>query len=269
MPHAPLRFGNFLAPNATPIYRAVADYVSQRLNCPTLLEIGTSYDQVHQDFDVCFICGLAYVELAQGPSPVMEPIAAPVLEGARYQGLPIYFSDVVVHQNSPFFSFEDLRGRSWSYNEPYSQSGFGVVCYRLAEMGENPSFFGRVIEAGWHERSLELICSGKIDASAIDTHVLSITMQERPELRSQLRIIDTLGPSTIQPVTVARWVSARLREKLQQALIEMASVPEMQARLREGGIERFVPVDDRSYDDLRNMRALSKSSGCRDLILTR
>src|SRR5207237_9162872 len=98
----------------------------------------------------------------------LEPLAAPQLEGQRFAGRPVYYSDVVVHRDSPYYCFSDLRGCSWAYNEPLSHSGYGVTLYLLVQLGETRCFFGRVIVAGWHERSLRLVASGEVDASAID-----------------------------------------------------------------------------------------------------
>jgi hypothetical protein len=86
----------------------------------------------------------------EGISPAV-PVAAPVLQGARYGGLPIYFSDVIVHADSGISSFSELRGRTWAYNEPLSQSGYGVTRYHLLSIGETGGFFGEVIEAGFRD----------------------------------------------------------------------------------------------------------------------
>ena len=155
-----LRFGTFLAPNILPVYEAVTEEVGRRLGIETELVVETDYEACAQDKnEVCFVCSLPYVEFErQGISPAV-PIAAPVLEGERYGGKPIYFSDVIVHRDSPFRSFLDLRGHSWAYNEPLSHSGYGITRYHLVEIGETHGFFGEVIEAGFHETSMRLVAA--------------------------------------------------------------------------------------------------------------
>ena len=103
-----LRFGTFLAPNILPVYQAVADEVGRRLGIETELVVETDYEACAKDKnEVCFVCSLPYVEFErQGIAPAV-PIAAPVLEGERYADKPIYFSDVIVHRDSPF-------ARSWT-----------------------------------------------------------------------------------------------------------------------------------------------------------
>jgi phosphonate transport system substrate-binding protein len=255
-----LRFATFLAPNMFPVYAFIARYVQARLGVPTELIVGSSYERLSEQADVSFLCGLAYVELRRLGEPI-EPLAAPLLRGSRYGGRPVYFSDVIVHRDSSFRSFADLRGCSWAFNEPYSHSGPGITCYRLVEMGEGRDYFGRIIQTGWHERSIRLVHAGKVDASAIDSHVLALTLHDHPELADGLRIIDTLGPSTIQPVVIASWLSQELKSDLRSILLEMSSDPEAQAVLLGRQVESFTTMTDEDYDDLRDMRSACVAAG--------
>jgi phosphonate transport system substrate-binding protein len=263
---AKLRFLTFLAPNMYPVYDAVARFVSQRLSLPATLETGRSFDQlISGQGEVAFICGLPYVQLArQQPSPV-ELVAAPVLQGERYGGRPIYYSDVIVRGDSPWQSFADLRGRSWAYNDPDSHSGYNVTRYRLVQMGETKGFFGRVVCAGWHQRAIRMVCDGEVDASAIDSQVLAIELRDHPELVTQLKVIDVLGPAAIQPVVMAGTLQDSLKGDVQAALLAMGNDPAGRAQLAHGFVERFVPVADADYDSIRVMLAAAETVDFMDL----
>jgi phosphonate transport system substrate-binding protein len=257
-----LRFGTFLAPNIMPVYQAVTDEVGRRLGIETELVVETDYEACAQDKnEVCFVCSLPYVEFERRGIAPAVPIAAPVLEGDRYGGKPIYFSDVIVHRDSPFRSFLDLRGRSWAYNEPLSHSGYGITRYHLVEIGETHGFFGKVIEAGFHEESLRMVAEREVDASAIDSQVLAVAMRDDPSLARSLRIIDALGPSTIQPVAVSRRVPVELRDEIQRVLTAIHEAPAMRERLTLGLVERFLPVGPSSYDDIRRMLEACEAAG--------
>jgi phosphonate transport system substrate-binding protein len=247
-----LRFVTFLAPNLRFVYEFISRYVSDQLELSTEMRAGASYHDI-VDADVAFLCGLPYVEMTCRSNPPVEPLAAPVLCGRRYAGQPIYFSDVIVHRDSPFQSFADLRGRSWAYNEPHSQSGYGITRQRLIELGETHGYFGRLVEAGWHDTAIRMVASGAVDASAIDSHVLAIACRDQPELADRLRVIDSFGPSPIQPVVVSRRLPQTLKLELRRVLLEMAADAEAVKILEHGLIERFVPVDDSTYDDIRVM----------------
>lgn len=255
-----LRFSTFLAPNMLPVYDRIARYLGQQLGCATELIVGTSYEQLAGEADVSFVCGLPYVESTRWPQPPVEPLAAPVLQGSRYEARPVYFSDVIVRRDSPFQSFADLRGCTWSYNEPQSHSGYGITRYHLIRLGETDGFFGQVVAAGWHERSIRLVCSGEVDASAIDSQVLAVALRDDPELAEQLRVIDSFGPSPIQPVVAARRLPAALKADLQAALLAMSQDPLARPYLDRGFIERFVAVTDATYDDIRAMLAAAEAA---------
>jgi phosphonate transport system substrate-binding protein len=236
-----------------PFYDFVSRYVGCRVGVATELSVGERYNEL-ADADVSFVCGLAYVELC-GPGRLpVSPLAAPVFSGRRYGGRPVYFSDVIVRRESRFREFDDLRGATWCFNEPLSQSGYGVARHRLVELGQTGGFFGHVVGSGYHSRSICLVRSGEVDASAIDSHVLALEAREDPSLLDDLRVIDVLGPSTVQPVVAADRLPEGLRNGVRRALLGMASDPAARPWLARGMIERFAPVDDSSYDDLRRMR---------------
>jgi phosphonate transport system substrate-binding protein len=254
----PLRFVTFLAPNVRPVYECVARYVGARLACGAELVNGHSYEEIAQA-DVAFLCGLPYIQAKANSQAVVELLAAPVLRGPRYGGRPVYFSDVIVHRDSPFYSFADLRGATWSYNEPNSHSGYGIVRYHLARLGEKRGYFGRVLQAGWHERSIRLVAARKVDASAIDSQVLAVALREHPHLARRLRVIEVLGPSTIQPVVAARRLPECLKAHLRSLLLRIHHDRAARTQMAHGFVEKFVSVSDRDYDDIRLMHQAAAS----------
>jgi phosphonate transport system substrate-binding protein len=255
-----LRFVTFLAPNLYPLYEFIAHHAGRRLGLPTELAVGASYTQLSSEaVDVAFVCGLAYVELSRGGKTPIEPLAAPILRGERFGGRAIYFSDVIVHRASRWQSFTDLRGCSWAYNERHSQSGYGITRYHLVCRGETNGFFGRVVEAGWHEQALRLVASNAVDAAAIDCHVLAVALRAQPELAARVRVIDTLGPSTIQPVVASRRLPQRLRTDLRAFLLNLANDPVARPHLDRALVHGFEAVNDASYDDIRAMLAAAEA----------
>jgi phosphonate transport system substrate-binding protein len=249
-----IRFATFLAPNMRPVYQCVADYVGRRLGCQTKLTVGASFaDFARGEIDVGFICGLPYVELMRSDEPPVELLAAPVLQGERYQGLPIYFSDVVVRRDSPYHTFAELRGCAWAYNDPDSHSGYNITRYTLVRLGETRGFFGRVVEAGFHQEALRMVADGRADASAIDSQVLAVELRDHPDLAERVRIIEALGPATIQPVVAARHVPDTLKDDLRAALYAMGDDPAVRDTLDYGFVARFIPITDATYGDIRAM----------------
>jgi ABC-type phosphate/phosphonate transport system substrate-binding protein len=88
--------------------------------------------------------------------------------------------------------------------------------------------------------------------------VLTIEFRDDPDLAQELRVIGALGPSTIQPVVAARHLPVDLKAALRAALLRMGDDPAARKELARGFVERFVPVTDGDYDDIRGMLAAAE-----------
>jgi phosphonate transport system substrate-binding protein len=265
-----IRFATYLAPNMYRVYAQLVSYVGRRVGQPTTLIVGTSFAAFERgEIDAGFICGWPYVELTRcrgdDQEPALELLAAPVLQGAHYGNRPVYFSDVIVHRDSVHQTFLDLRGCSWAFNDRDSQSGYNITRYTLVCLGETRGFFGRVVEAGFHQEAIRMVVSGEVDAAAIDSQVLAVELRDHPKLQNRVRIIDTLGPSTIQPVVVAQRLPRAVKEALRVAFHTMGDDPSIRATLDAGFIARFVPISDATYDDIRAMVAAAEAAGFLEL----
>lgn len=232
---------SMLSPLYTEVYRGIAAHLGERLGEPVEYRDDVDWRERQRMLldgraHLGFLCGLPYTR----ESSRLSLLAAPVMRGERYQDRPIYFSDVVVRADSPYRSFEDLRGTRFAYNEPGSQSGHNIVKYQLAQLGQTEAFFGQVVESGAHAESVAMIRRGEVDASAIDSTVL-----ERMD-QTGLRVVGVLGPSPIQPIVAAQVVPAATCARLREILLALKFPPEAPFR-------RLEAVSDADYDEIRRM----------------
>src|SRR5689334_19349568 len=126
-----MRLVSLMAENADFLYRALGPWLARRIGRAVEVIDDVPWQEREQMLDrgeaqVGFICGLPYALKVDRPHPLVELLAAPVMRGVRYQDRPVYFSDVVVRNDSAFRYFADLRGACWAYNEPGSQSGYNL-----------------------------------------------------------------------------------------------------------------------------------------------
>lgn len=246
---------------AEPAVAAIARHLGDRLGLNLHFVNDIAWQERERRFDagqidIAWICGAPYVQkMANGDA--IELLAAPAYAAPRYMNRPVYFSDVMVRRDSAYQTFMDLRGARWAYNNLGSHSGYQVVRYALAHKGLNGDFFGSVMCSGAHQRSMELIASGEIDASAIDTTVFDAVREINPELCEQLRVIEVLGPSAQPPWVIGTHVPDAVRAGLRQALTHMHEDDEGCALLRQHGFTRFAAVVDADYDDIREMLRLA------------
>jgi ABC-type phosphate/phosphonate transport system substrate-binding protein len=98
--------------------------------------------------------------------------------------------------------------------------------------------------------------TGEIDGSAIDSQVLGVERLQRPDLAEEIRVIASLGPSTIPLVAATARVPDAVQARLGAALCELGTDPDSRDVLAGGLIRRFTPIDDRAYDDIRQKMAV-------------
>jgi phosphonate transport system substrate-binding protein len=263
---ATITLASYLAENARPTYERIAAYVGRRLGSRAELVAGASWDERLGMLDdgrvqVGFICGWPYSQRFDRPDRPIELLCAPVMAAPRYQGRPIYFTDVIVRADSALKSFADLRGRSYAYNGVESHSGYNVPRDHLLALGETSGYFARTMASGSHQASIALVAEGSIDSSGIDSTVLDLELARRPELAAALRVVETVGPGPIPPVVVARGLPDGDKARLREVFLSMHDDGDGQAILREGLIARFVTVSDADYDPIRAMVRRAETAG--------
>ena len=186
----PLLFATYLAPNIRPLY----EFAAATCGGSQLVDGHDWRDLAGAHIDVAFVCSPPLIWLGGA----VEAIAAPVLADPRFDGCPLYSSEVVVSSTSTCTSLGDLRGARWAYNEPSSWSGYWVTLARVGSW----EYFGEVVAAGSHQRALRMVADGEVDGSAIDSQVLAVELRDHPKLAERVRVVDTLGPFPAQPVVV-------------------------------------------------------------------
>lgn len=276
-----LKITTCLAANTEPVGRAVADYMADRLQMSVRFVDDIPWKERERSLDrgqihVGWICGLLYVwkfmqagRSKRRPYRPVELLAAPVMCGKRYADQPVYFSDVIVRQESSFHSFEDLRGATLAYNEFRSYSGYAILCYHLATRGYIKGYFGKAIESGAHLNSLQMVLSGEADTAAIDSTILDCELESNPALRSQLRVVAVLGPSPIPPWVIFGALPDGLRYDLRRLLLEMDGDALGRQILREGQLSRFASVGDVDYDPIRDVAQNSENMSLESRLTTR
>lgn len=268
-----LRFITYLAPSIPrALFELIATHVGEELGtevslrCETRLSGPVPGDDPFSRglADVGFMCSPPFLKLRElrelRPSPVELLAAAPLYSDPRCEGHPVYFSDLVVHRDSPVRSFSDLRNRSWAYNDPCALSGYYSMLRRLAEIGAGTDFFGHVRRSRSHLSSLRLVASGQVDAAAIDSNALAFWLGRVPgEGRAgaipndPVRIIESWGPCPIQPVVVRSGLEPEWTHGVLRALLTMAAGGARQEALARFGVERFVPVSEDLYERERSI----------------
>lgn len=240
---------SYLAPNWLEFYQAVILYLGRVLGCQAELIVGDcdplNDARLDEDaIDLAFICGLPFVRYGRIRPRQFIAIAAPVMQAERYQNMPIYFSDIIVHAESPFHTFSDLANSTVCYNDPGSNSGYYLLRDRLIQE-QRPQFFKHAIQSGSHQRSIRWVIDRKADCAAIDSTVLEQEFRIFPELVHHVKIIESSRACPMPPIVVAAHLGELVIKKIQSALLHPDS--ELLAAMTAMQIQRFATVTIEDY----------------------
>ncbi len=234
-------------------YRRFLDYVGAKLGMRMQIVDRENYAEINDlvktgNVDLAFVCGGPYV---QGHDEFgMELLAAPQAYGKR-----VYYSYIIVPKKSSIQKFSDLRGRTFAFTDPMSNSGALVPTYMLSRMHETPeSFFKSVIFTQSHDKSIKAVVQGVVDGAAVDSLIWEYFNKTEPLFTAETKIIEKSPPYGIPPVVVRRDMKPELKNKLRRIFLTANQDPQGHEILKGMMIDKFVPIDDSAYDSIREMK---------------
>jgi len=270
----------FVSNKGLDVYKDIATYISQQINSNVQVISGTNYQESNMLLEqgiiqVGFVCGLPYTKLAKQKS--VSLIAIPVIAPrentrgleANYKNSPgNYYSYTIVHKDSSIKSWQDLKGRSYVYNDKHSNSGYNMPRYKLTQLGAKSwaDYFSQVEISGSHEESIHMVSNGLIDASSVDSLVLDFDRHINDPDALNVKIIERLFPdgAGAPPIVASNKISPGLLKRLKNAFTTMHKTRAGKKILSRALLLRFDPPDDHNYDDIRHMEQAAKKFGFRD-----
>jgi len=246
--------GSMITPRAGfTYYRELLDYIGEKLGRPVAFVGKEKYAEVNEllrtgGLDVAFVCSGPYVD---GHDKFgMELLAVP-----QAYGETVYYSYILVHKDSPVRHLEGLRGKTFAFTDPDSNSGKLSTTYLLAKMNETPdSFFKHHSFTYAHDRSIKAVATGVVDGAAVDSLVWNYLDRTDPEYTSKTRIILKSEPFGIPPVVVRPGLDARTITSLRKIFLNVHNDEKGRKILKGMMIDKFVAADDAAYDSVRHMK---------------
>lgn len=252
-----------VSPKETYIYyRNIVDYLADKMNMPPLIIQRGSYEAVNnlirdKKIDLAFVCSGAYIK---GKDEFgMELLVAPKINGQT-----VYYSYIVVHRDSNITEFSQLRGKTFAFTDPYSNSGYFAPRSLLAKLDETAeSFFKKTVFTYNHDRSIKSVAMKFVDGAAVDSLIWEYMQATRPEYSSKTKIIQKVGPYGIPPVVVHPELNQETKERLRHIFLDMHKDKNGMSILRHLQIDYFVEIEDSAYDYVREM-LLNRTSPASD-----
>ncbi len=202
-----------------------------------------------EDQAAVFMCGLP---LARGRYAA-QIVAAPVPSPPAFQGLPCYWSELVVRRDSSFAAPEDTFGRRIAFTVADSQSGFAApLNFLRAQPGPHPRYEELIAPQITPRGALQAVIDGVAEIAPVDSYAFALFERHCPQLTAQVRILARTAPTAIPPLVASPRFAASPGSfaALQAAFLEAHRRPDLQALMQALLLQRFVVPERSAYDRL-------------------
>jgi phosphonate transport system substrate-binding protein len=127
-------------------------------------------------------------------------------------------------------------------------------------MNETPeTFFSGFIYTGSHDNSIDAVAKNLADGAAVDNLIWEYINKRNPEFTSGTKVIEKHGPYAIPPIVTNPGTDPALKQKLRSILLDMHNDEKGKNILNKIEIEKFVVLDDSSYNSVREMTTWQKT----------
>ncbi len=251
-----LAFASVLSPErSTVVYARLSTYLAERMGRPVEVIRRRTYAELNELLragaaDAGLICTGAF---AAGEDQFgLEALVVPVIGGQR-----TYRSYIITRRDAGLRSFDALRGASFAFTDPLSNTGYRYVAVKLRGGGTDPDrFFARVLFTYSHDNSILAVRDGVVDGASVDSIVWDELVRRDPSLEREVVVVERSEEFPINPLAVPGNMGPELRALLRDAFLTMDEVPEGREILEELGTDRF---EDPTAAELEGYRAIARS----------
>lgn len=234
-------------------YHQLLDFIADQLGHKIQLIQRKTYSEINDllqngKIDLAFICSGPY---ATGRKVYgFEALAVPQVRGKHF-----YHSYLIVNHNSPFQDLMDLKGKTFAFTDPESNTGMLVPTFWLVKQNRKPKeFFGKIIYTHSHDNSIMAVATSLVDGAAVHEQIWEYFNEKNPTFTSGTRIIKKSQPFGNPPVVASRFLSDQLKTDIRGLLMTIHQDPEGKRILDELMIDRFLHPENKWYESIVTMK---------------
>lgn len=237
-------------------FQPLVDYLGEKLGRPCELRIVASYEKMieligTEEVHLGVLSPLSYVR-AKKSEPGLHLLASQVANGAT-----TYSAYIISRNDVGIDNLVSLEGKRFGFVDKLSTSGYLYPVAQMRTEGIVPeTFFSEILYAGDHQKLIEWVLEGKVDAGATSSSVFNI-MKEKSPGKAKLAIIGKSGRIPYDAVVANARLAPELVSIAREAILGLNTQNELGRRVLQGptNINGFVPAEDNLYTDVR--RALT------------
>lgn len=233
-----------------PLQRALEKALQRRVEVATAPSYGAVMEGLLSDsVDLAELGPASYALLVQRNAAVV-PFAALSGKGEQARVLGTYRSVLIARRDRGLAQLADLRGLTLSLTDPASTSGNLVPRQFVAQQTGTSveHYFRRVTYAGSHDRAIEAIRKGQVDAGFVSRTRYDEAIRLGRISADEMAILWQSQALPLDPFVLRSRLCPGVQEKVRAVFFQ----PEpLRALLQARGAERFVPVSAADYQGMQ------------------
>jgi phosphonate transport system substrate-binding protein len=235
--------------------QSVADLLHDRTGLYFSTNVATEYAGVIEalasdppEAHMASLATFAYVLAAD------RGVAEAALVSVRY-GSPTYNGQIIAHADRGISKVADLRGKTFARVDPLSTSGWIIPMLTMRAAGINPETdLEQIVDAGSHDSVAAAVYNGDVDAGATYVDARTRIEEDHPDVMEKVVVIEVTTDIPNDGVQFHPSITQELREKIVDALLEIANTEEGKDALKTAyqwtALEKH---DDTFYDPFRQV----------------
>ena len=241
------------------------DLLEDRLHRPIVIVRPQSYQSVIEglvshsiDFAVLGPASYAYARCRD--SQVEAFASFMMINGYATQKGEYYHSILITRERSSYKTIGDLRGKMVALTDPASTSGSLIPKMEFSKFfGQSlASFFAKQVYTGSHDRSVQAVMTGKVDAAFVASSRLDDEVRKGHVNFNDVRILWTSQPIHYDPFVFGGSVAEPLRDQIRQVFFSQD--PRLDQMYENMQVKGLVPVNDKDYQPIHDIVAQEQQS---------
>lgn len=212
------------------------------------------------DLGCVFMCGYPVaLRIAE-----VTPLAAPIPAAAWAGGQPVYRSDLIVRDDSPFRTLEDTFGHRAGWTVTHSHSGFNAFRHHLLRYrtADRPTLYGEMKgDLVTARRVLDAVREGEIDVGPLDAYWHVLIAKYRPELVAGLRVVASTDLAPAPAFVAAPGLPLGAVDRLRGAFAAASRQPWFAPLGEALAITGFARVTRGDFNETLRWHAAAKAAG--------
>jgi len=229
-----------------------SQYLEQKIDRKVEFVLRRSYREVMDLLDsggieFAWICGFPYVQTRKPKS--LQLLTVPI-----YRGAPRYHSYIIVHHNSPYKRFSDLKGKVFAFSDPDSNSGFLYPLALMTTKGDKPeTYFRQSFFTFNHAETVQAVAEQVADGGAVDSYIWEYLAIFRPDITVKTRIVRKSPSFGFPPIVSRLGVNANTVKLMKDTLENMDEDLVGKTLLERLKLDGFGHYPDSLFNEIRAM----------------